>query len=80
MSTNTITYTFKTSPDGTNYETLPSISLTGTIYGLTRYVLTTNITASDGVGYVKPYEIISSVTNTITNAVVYGAVKIYPRN
>lgn len=79
-STNTISFTFKTSADNTNYDNAPAYTLTGTANGVTRYNFWTNLTVGDGVGYVKPYQVISSVTNTVTNAWVWGAVKTFPRN
>jgi hypothetical protein len=79
-STNTIAFSFKASADNTNYDLNATYTLSGTIYGTNRYFLFTNLTVGDGVGYVKPYQIVSSVTNTITNAWTYGATKTYPRN
>jgi hypothetical protein len=79
-STNTLSFSFKASPDNTNYDTSATYTLTGTVNGNTAYYFFTNVTAGDGVAYVKPFQIVSSVTNTITNAWTYGATKIYPRN
>jgi len=79
-STNTIAFSFKASADNTNYDLNATYTLSGTIYGTNRYFLFTNLTVGDGVGYVKPFQIVSSVTNSITNAWTYGATKMYPRN
>ena len=80
ISTNTIAFSFKASADNTNYDVNATYTLSGTIYGTNRYYLWTNLTVGDGVGYVKPFQIVSSVTNSITNAWTYGATKMYPRN
>ncbi len=80
ISTNTLTFTFKSGLTTTNFETLPSYTLSGTVYGTNPFCITSNFLCPDGVGYVKAYTIVSSVTNTITNAWTYGVLKIYPRN
>lgn len=79
-STNTIAFSFKASADNTNYDVNATYTLSGTIYGTNQFYLFTNLTVGDGVGYVRPFQIVSSVTNTVTNAWTYGATKIYPRN
>ena len=79
-STNTITYTFKGGNSTTSYEVLPSFTLSGTAHGTNPFVLWSNYTVGDAIGYIKPYQIVSSVTNQITNAWTYGVLKIYPRN
>ena len=79
-STNTISFTFKASSTTTNWDIGPLYTLTGTAYGTNQFMLITNLTAGDGVGYIKPYQIVSAVTNQITNAWVYGALKTFPRN
>lgn len=78
-STNTLTFTFKSSPTGSNWGVAPDYTLSGTIYGTNPYVLTTNLDAT-GIGYLKPYQIINSATNAITNAWTYGELKTFPRN
>lgn len=80
LSTNTLVFNFKASPTGTNWEQLPSMALSGTVNGTNPFVLYTNLTLGDGIGYLKPYQIVSSITNTITNAWIYGAFKMFPRN
>ena len=79
-STNTLTFTFKASPTGTNWEVVPSYTLTGTIHGTNPFYLFTHVSCGDGVAYVTAYKIINSATNAITNAWVYGPVKTFPRN
>lgn len=79
-STNTISFTFLAGPTTTNWETIPSITLSGTSYGTNGYYLATNLTAGNGIGYIKPYQIISSLTNAVTNAYTWGALKTFPRN
>lgn len=80
IATNAISFTFLAGPTTTNWETIPSITLTGTNYGTNGYYLSTNLTAGNGMGYVKPYQIINSLTNAVTNAYTYGALKTFPRN
>lgn len=79
ISTNTLTFTFLASPTGTNWESAPRYTLSGTIYGTNPFTLLTNLSC-DGIGYVKPFQIVSSVTNEITNVWTYGGLKVYPRN
>ena len=78
-STNTLTYTFKISPTGSNWHVAPYFTLAETIYGTNPYVMFTNLNC-DGIGYVKPYQVINSATNEITNAWIYGVQKTFPRN
>jgi hypothetical protein len=79
-STNAISFTFLAGPTTTNWETIPSITLSGTSYGTNGFYIVTNLTAGNGIGYVKPYQIVSSLTNTVTNAYTWGALKTFPRN
>jgi hypothetical protein len=80
ISTNTITFTFKASADNTNYDNATTFTLTGTANGTTPFYLYTNLSAGDGIGYVKPFQIVSSLTNTVTNCWTWGVVKMFPRN
>lgn len=80
VSTNLVVFTFKTSATATNWEILPSYALTGTVHGVSGFSFFTNLMAGDGVGYVKPYQIISSLTNRLTNIWVFGGLKMFPRN
>lgn len=80
LSTNTISWTFKASVDNTNYDLSPTFTLSGTANGTNRFHFFTNLSAGDGVGYLRPFQIISSVTNDVTNAWTFGVVKTYPRN
>jgi hypothetical protein len=80
ISTNSISFTFLASPTGTNWPVAPTYTLTGTANGTNPFYFYTNLTCGDGVGFVKSAQIISSVTNRITNAWVWGALKTFPRN
>jgi hypothetical protein len=57
-----------------------TFTLAGTVNGTNPFSLFTNLSAGDGIAYLKPFQIVSSVTNEITNAWTYGVTKTYPRN
>ena len=77
-NTNSVTWTFRASPDGTNWEVLPRFSLTGTSYGTNRSVAETNVSVAT-VGYLQAFQVVNANTNSLTNVTVYGLVKDFPR-
>jgi hypothetical protein len=79
ISTNTISFLFLAGPDGTNWEAAPRYCLTLTANGTNPFTIITNLDCT-GVGYLKPYQIINSTTNAVTNIWIYGGTKTYPRN
>lgn len=79
LSTNTLSFTFLAGPTTTNWEAAPRYTLTGTVNGTNPFCFFTNLDAGM-IGYLKPYQIVSSVTNEITNAWSYGVLKMFPRN
>lgn len=78
-STNTGTFQFVASHDGTNYEVLPRFALTFNTYGTNIWSSSTNIDVS-GYAYFKPYLCTSSATNSQTNVVFSVKSKNWPRN
>lgn len=78
-NTNSVSWSFQSSPDGTNWETATRYTLAGTSYGTNRVTIATNVDVRD-VGWLRPWQVINSCTNSLTNVVVYGLTKEFPRN
>lgn len=78
-NTNSVTWTFQGSPNGSNWTTYPRWALVATNYGTNRVTASTNISVLDA-GYIRPWQIINDCTNSLTNVVVYGEIKDFPRN
>ena len=78
-NTNTATFTFLAGATPTNWETLPRLALTLTSYGTNYSEQTTNVDVL-GIGYLKPFQILNTCTNSLTNSWQYGQLKDFPRN
>jgi hypothetical protein len=78
-STNTGTFSFLASSDNATWETVPRFALTFNCYGTNIWSASSNVDVRD-IGYLKPYRVASSATNSQTNVTFTVKGKNYPRN
>ena len=79
QSTNILTLTFKAGTATNSFEQFARYALSTTVYGTNAFLVQTQLDVA-GIGWLKPFQIVSAVTNTITNATLTVKAKNYPRN